>query len=311
MWNDKETDLDLLGHEKIAQTVIEIVASEHLRPLTIGVYGDWGVGKSSILSILDSKVKAEKKAGISNSHTIIFNGWLFQGYEDAKTALMETVIKEITALRPAEVRVVSLAKSLLARVKWLKVAKFTAGALLTGFTGLPVTGIVGDLITRAKKLAETKDDDEMLKEDDTETVSSQIHSFRKEFKELIVESKVDHVIVMVDDLDRCLPKSVIEILEAIRLFLFVEGTTFVIAADERMIEYAVREHFPNLPASYTDYTKNYLEKLIQIPIRIPTLNKLQTGNYIRLLILQNHLKNDYDQLQKVYEEYNKKEDKTI
>ena len=103
-----------------------------------------------------------------------------------------------------------------------------------------------------------------------------------------------------DDLDRCLPKSVIEILEAIRLFLFVEGTTFVISADEKMIEYSVREHFPNLPASYTDYTKSYLEKLIQIPIRIPTLNRLQTGNYIKFLMLQNHLNHNYPELQRVY-----------
>src|SRR6185312_3052119 len=125
-------------------------------------------------------------------------------------------------------------------------------------------------------------------------------------KELIETSKVDHVIILVDDLDRCLPKSVIEILEAIRLFLFVEGTTFVISADERMIEYAVREHFPNLPSSYADYTRSYLEKLIQIPIRIPTLTKLQTGNYIRLLMLQFFLKHDYGKLKEVYEAFNKK-----
>src|SRR5690606_32344771 len=120
---------------------------------------------------------------------------------------------------------------------------------------------------------------------------------------LIETSKVDQVVILVDDLDRCLPKSVIEILEAIRLFLFVEGTTFVISADERMIEYAVREHFPNLPASYNDYTKNYLEKLIQIPIRIPFLNQLQTGNYIKFLMLQNHLKNDFNELKRIYLEF--------
>lgn len=306
MWNDKETDIDLLGHDKIAQTVIEIIADNNLRPLTIGVYGDWGVGKSSILSLLQAKVKAEKTAKRSNSHCIIFNGWLFQGFEDAKTAIMETVVSELAALQPANKKVQKLAKSLLNRVNWLKVAKFSTGALVTGMTGLPIAGIVGEAIERAKKITET-DDDSMLKEEPEEqTVTSQIHAFRKEFKRLISASKADHIIVLVDDLDRCLPKSVIEILEAIRLFLFVEGTTFVISADEKMIEYAVKEHFPNLPTSYAEYTKNYLEKLIQIPIRIPTLTRLQTGNYIKLLMLQNYLENDYEQLQTVYEAYNKK-----
>jgi len=308
MWNDKETNIDLLGHEKIAQTVIEIIGDNHLRPLTIGIYGDWGVGKSSILSILQSKVKAEKDGKVSNSHCIMFNGWLFQGYEDAKSALMETVVSELASLQRTDKKIQKLAKSLLGRINWLKVAKFTAGAVLTGLTGLPVAGIMGEAIARTKKMMETTDEDSMIKdqEEGDETVTSQINAFRKEFKELIEASTVDHIIVLVDDLDRCLPKSVIEILEAIRLFLFVEGTTFVISADEKMIEYAVREHFPNLPASYTEYTKNYLEKLIQIPIRIPTLTKLQTGNYIKLLMLQHHLKNDYEQLQTVYEVYNQK-----
>ncbi|HEY4290242.1 MAG TPA: Qat anti-phage system ATPase QatA [Puia sp.] len=309
MWNDKETTIDLLGHEKIARTILDIISDNHLRPLTIGVYGDWGVGKSSILSILESIVTAERKAEISKGLCITFNGWLFQGYEDAKTALMETVVTELAAFQPNIDKVKKLAKSLLSRINWLKVAKVVAGATLTGLTGLPIGGIAGTLIERAHKATEDsegKSDESLLKDKEEETVTSQIHAFRKELKELIESSKIDHIIVMVDDLDRCLPKSVIEILEAIRLFLFVEGTTFVISADERMIEYAVRGHFPNLPASYADYTKNYLEKLIQIPIRIPTLTRLQTGNYIKLLMLQHFLKHDFARLQAVYGTYSGK-----
>jgi predicted KAP-like P-loop ATPase len=310
MWNDKETNVDLLGHEKIAQTVIEIISENHLRPLTIGIYGDWGVGKSSILSILHEKAIGEKAAKISNSHVIVFNGWLFQGYEDVKTALMEKVILELAKLQPSDEKVKKLAKSLLGRVNWLKVAKLSVGAALTAVSGIPMGSFFTKAVDKAKDLAKPGEDEKLLNDEDIEdTVTNQIESFRDEFKQLIESSKVEHVIVVVDDLDRCLPKSVIEILEAIRLFLFVEGTTFVIAADEQMIEYAVREHFPNLPAVYADYTKSYLEKLIQIPIRIPTLNRFQTGNYIRFLMLQNYLKNDIDKLKQVYQLWEKKKDK--
>lgn len=317
MWNDKETSVDLLGHDKIAQTIIEIIKDNHLRPLTVGVFGDWGVGKSSILSLLKLKVELERSNDISNSHCILFNGWLFQGYEDAKTALMETVVSELAKLQPRNKKIQSLAKSLVKRINWLKVAKVSSAAALTLFAGLPPIGLLGNLQNLykkgkeltgggdAEKKDESDDKESFLKEAEEESVTKQIHLFRKEFKELIEKSKVDHVVVMVDDLDRCLPKAVIEILEAIRLFLFVEGTTFVLSADEKMIEYAVREHFPNLPADYQDYTKNYLEKLIQIPIRIPLLNRAQTGNYIKLLMLQFHLNHNYEQLQKVYEEFNK------
>lgn len=322
MWNDKETDIDLLGHDKIAQTIIEIIEDKHLRPLTIGVYGDWGVGKSSVISLLQKGIREANKEHKTIAHCIVFNGWLFQGYEDAKTALMETVVTELAALQPRNKRIQKLAVSLIKRVNWLKVAKVSASALVTGLTGVPtgsLLGGIGNVIKKAKDLVhpkeekegtnitvENEDDESYLNEAKTETVTRQIHSFRKEFEKLIKVSKADQIIVLVDDLDRCLPKSVIEILEAIRLFLFVEGTTFVISADEKMIEYSVREHFPNLPASYTDYTKNYLEKLIQIPIRIPTLNKLQTGNYIKFLMLQNHLNHNYSELEKIYKLFDQK-----
>lgn len=325
MWNDKETDVDLLGHDKIAQTIIEIINDNHLRPLTIGVYGDWGVGKSSILSLLQMKINEEKDLKVSNSHCVLFNGWLFQDYEDAKTALMETVVVELAKLQPKSKQIQKLAKSLFRRIKWLKVAKVSSSAATTLLTGIPTPGILGglgDLYKQGKKLINGKsevgeeddsgsstDEESFLKEVEEETVTQQVHAFRAEFKKLIETSRVDHIIILVDDLDRCLPKAVIEVLEAIRLLLFVEGTTFVLSADEKMIEYAVREHFPNLPASYQDYTKNYLEKLIQIPIRIPLLNKAQTGNYIKLLMLQNHLKHDYERLKEVYTFYEKKKKK--
>ena len=123
MWNDKETDIDLLGHDKIAQTIIEIIEDKHLRPLTIGVYGDWGVGKSSVISLLQKGIREANKEHKTIAHCIVFNGWLFQGYEDAKTALIETVVTELAALQPRNKRIQKLAVSLIKRVNWLKVAK--------------------------------------------------------------------------------------------------------------------------------------------------------------------------------------------
>ncbi|PMD87485.1 hypothetical protein BWI97_25760 [Siphonobacter sp. BAB-5405] len=143
-----------------------------------------------------------------------------------------------------------------------------------------------------------EDDDPWLKPEEA-TVPAQIQAFRKELEELINRVKVERLVILVDDLDRCLPHTVIEILEAVKLFLFVPGTVFVIATDEAMIEYAVRRHYPDLPVSQADYTKHYLEKLIQIPIRIPSLNQLQTQNYIRFLLLQYHLDEDQTLLREI------------
>ncbi|WP_276499868.1 Qat anti-phage system ATPase QatA [Pontibacter litorisediminis] len=305
MWNDKETDLDLLGHQRVAQTIVEIMREEELRPLTVGIHGSWGAGKTSILSLIETELKSD-----TQTLCFTFNGWLYQGYEDTKSALMEAVVHELLKTRSTNDKMLDLGKSILRRINWLKVAKVGGSLAMTAALGLPATALFGvpGLMAGAKSLFSKKDEaspdvnvevqaeeDPWLKPEEA-TVPAQIEAFRKELQQLIKESTVERLVVLVDDLDRCLPSAVIDILEAVKLFLFIEGTVFVIAADEQMIEYAVRRHFPDLPVSQADYTKHYLEKLIQVPIRVPSLNKLQTQNYIRFMLLQNHLEYDKDRL---------------
>ena len=49
MWSDNESDVDLLGFDYLTSAITLIVGNESLLPATIGVYGDWGSGKSSLL----------------------------------------------------------------------------------------------------------------------------------------------------------------------------------------------------------------------------------------------------------------------
>ncbi|RCR67021.1 Qat anti-phage system ATPase QatA [Larkinella punicea] len=315
MWNDKESTIDFLGHAKIAQTITSIIEEQHLRPLTIGVYGDWGAGKSSVLSFIQAQFE-----GDSTVLAVTFNGWLFQGYEDTKSALMESIVSELVRHQPKNQKVLSLGKKLLAKINWFKVAKAGAGAMMslaaTAATaalvpeaapvvaGHGALSFIANLFAGKKQEKDSKEDkqgkeidyEEFIRDEINGTVPGLFHQFRSEFKQLIQTANVEKLVVLVDDLDRCLPTTIIEILEAIRLFLFVEGTVFVLSADENLIEYAVRKHFPDLPIDRTEYTRNYLEKLVQIPIRIPSLNRLQTSNYIGFLLLQNHLQAEAETL---------------
>jgi KAP family P-loop domain len=142
-----------------------------------------------------------------------------------------------------------------------------------------------------KSVAEQAGDFIKKAPEDADHLPEHIHAFREEFKELLDAADIDQLVVIVDDLDRCLPQTAIATLEAIRLFLFVERTAFVIGADELMIEYAVREHFPDLPPSSgpVSYARNYLEKLIQVPFRIPALGLAETRVYVTLLLAENAL----------------------
>ena len=59
-------------------------------PVTVGLFGDWGGGKSSILKILQSDIDKDEDFAV-----IYFNSWVFEGYEDAKSAILTTLLREL------------------------------------------------------------------------------------------------------------------------------------------------------------------------------------------------------------------------
>lgn len=292
---DNETKIDLLNNEAIATTIIELLREKPDRPVTIGVHGDWGAGKSSVLEMIE--------VGFSGNDDVLclkFNGWRFQGFEDAKIALIEGIVTGLVEKRPAMTKAAGAVKDVFNRIDWLKVAKRAGGLAVTAFTGIPtpdqISAIVGTLegmFADPGKLA-TKENltsaiegvKSMMKPAETKNVPEEVEAFRKAFDKLLKDAGIKQLIVLIDDLDRCLPDTAIETLEAIRLFVFTARTAFVVAADEAMIEYAVRKHFPDLPETTgpRDYARNYLEKLIQVPFRIPALGETETRIYVTLLL---------------------------
>lgn len=300
---DNETKVDLLNNEAIAKTIIALLREKPDRPVTIGVHGDWGAGKSSILEMIES--------GLGDQDGVLclkFNGWRFQGFEDAKIALIEGIVTGLIEKRPLLSKAGAAATDIFRRIDWLKIARHGGGLALTAMTGIPTADQIGAVVDTVKgvfadpsKLATKENYDKavdgvqgLLKPAESKNVPEEIEAFRKAFTSLLKAASVDQLIVLIDDLDRCLPDTAIETLEAVRLFVFTDRTAFVVAADEAMIEYSVRKHFPELPDTTgpRDYARNYLEKLIQIPFRIPALGETETRIYVTLLLIGAELAED-------------------
>lgn len=303
---DNETKVDLLNNKAIASTIIKLIRDRPDQPVTVGVHGDWGAGKSSVLEMIEAGFEGEKKV-----LCLKFNGWRFQGFEDAKIAFIEGIVTGLIEKRPVLTKATEAVKDIFHRIDWLKVAKKAGGLALTAFTGFPspdqIQSIVGTLegfladpaklVTKDNVTAAIDGVKGLLKpasEGTSTNVPEEISEFRKAFDNLLKTAGVEQLVVLIDDLDRCLPDTAIETLEAVRLFLFTSRTAFVVAADEAMIEYAVRRHFPELPDTTgpQSYARNYLEKLIQIPFRIPALGDTETRIYVTLLLVGAELGDD-------------------
>ena len=306
---DNETRVDLLNNEAIAATIIKLLRDRPDQPATVGVHGDWGAGKSSVLEMIEAGFEDEERI-----LCIKFNSWRFQGFEDAKIALLESIVTGLIAKHPDLAEAGEATKDIFHRLDLLKIAKKAGGFAFTAFSSIPtpdqihaIVGKLEEILTDPEELV-TKDNIQagiggvrgFLKPKDESAptnVPEEINSFRKAFDDLLERAGVEQLVVLIDDLDRCLPDTAIETLEAVRLFVFTSRTAFVVAADEVMIEYAVRKHFPDLPdtTQSQNYAKNYLEKLIQVPFRIPALGDTETRTYVTLLLVGAELgENDVD-----------------
>ena len=303
---DNETRVDMLNNRAIADTVVKVIKENSNQPISIGVHGDWGAGKSSVLAMIEESFPDEKSSDIV---CIRFNGWKHQGFEDSKLALMSAILSELTNRRTLSVKAKDTVKKLWKNINWISVAKAAGSVAFTATTGIPPLTLFTNLLDNLKSavsdeekvssavesvgnyLAESKVFEDV-------SLAKEFTEFQKSFKSLLQETNIKKLIVLIDDLDRCLPKVTIETLEAVRLFLFSESTAFVIAADEAMIEYAVRAYFPDFPGENDlavgyQYSQRYLEKLIQVPFRIPVLGKVESEMYTTLLLIGSSI-NDGD-----------------
>jgi hypothetical protein len=166
--------------------------------------------------------------------------------------LIEGIVTGLVEKRPLLTKAGLAVKDIFRRIDWLKIARHGGGLAFTAFTGIPtpdnvgaVVGILKGIFADPSKLATQENYDKaidsvhgLLKPGESKNVPEEIEAFRKAFDDLLKQAEVQQLIVLIDDLDRCLPDTAIETLEAIRLFVFTARTAFIVAADEAMIEYS-------------------------------------------------------------------------
>lgn len=331
MWPDNETTLDLLGFRVHADLIRSVVLNRKLLPVTIGVFGDWGGGKTSIMKMLETDLDPEnytdpdEKAKYENIACLYFNGWLFEGYDDAKSAIISSVLLQLGEHKRFGPKIRDNVVSLMKSINWMRIARLglkevalpavaayiSGGASIVPSLVKSTAGLIGGLKDEStdeveESLGDKSDDtegvnwEELIKSDKTPASPLDVRSFRERFAKMIDDSDIQCLVIMVDDLDRCSPERIIENLEAIKLFLNVDKTAFVIGADPRIVRHAIavtyspdkmrgQEEDGEAPDSLIT---DYLEKLIQVPYRLPRLSPAEVETYMTLLFCHRELEQD-------------------
>lgn len=314
MWKDIETSEDLLGYRFHARLLKEIVLDKSMLPTSIGIFGNWGYGKSSLMLLMEKEINEEitKQVAEENNPRILqvrFNGWQYESYETTTYSLIQVLLDSVEKYLSDNRDIFDKLDIILKRINLLKLGVL----LLKKYVWDKIPNAIKSNLPTADDLKKCVGVDDITKfqnEFQNEHTSLFVTKFRTLLESIVEDAKFDSIIVYIDDLDRCSGEKMIECIEAIKLFLNVKNTAFVLGADERMVERAIKEHYPEIEQDkrqiYSPFS-DYLEKLIQIPYRLPRLSLNEQYTYILFLLLKSKYPNFFNAVIKDYNDYKNKE----
>ena len=250
----------LLDFPEYADTLSEIV-SFNPAPFTIGVYGDWGIGKSTLMhGIMERLTKKE-------IIKIEFNAWRYSQEETSITySLISAIIRNLLKNK-------DLKNSLKHKKNSNRISTIVKRIIDNTTFSLPLgVGNIGTSLNGVFSPSKNKENNmNELVDGFTPTLQLAIETMTDLLKSLKKIHKEYRVVLFVDDLDRCPPDRLIKILESIKILQDIQGIVFVIGVNPVVIEDVVKQKYSELGKWFN--VSDYLKKIIQIPFFIPTWSK--------------------------------------
>jgi hypothetical protein len=87
MWSDNETTVDYLNFGVVADACAKLLQQAKGNPISVGISGGWGVGKTSLVRMVEGRLKVANAPGKNTYVIVTFNPWLYQDFEGARSAL--------------------------------------------------------------------------------------------------------------------------------------------------------------------------------------------------------------------------------
>lgn len=256
---DNPAHIDYLGLGVVAQAVTDVVCADNSEPITVGLHGPWGSGKSSLLAQVRANLLLANKTLV-----VELNPWEFGAQEDVKGTIIATVLDKL--IQNTDTKTAEKLKKLVKRISWTRAAVAVASGALT---------MSWDL----EKLADA------LTPRPESGPPTTLAGFREEFAEALGDVEQHRVVLLIDDLDRCLPSATLATLEAVKLFLAVPKMAFVVAADQLMVREAIAVGLGESRRGEA-FARDYLDKIVQVPVPLPQPTLHDAECYVAILLAE-------------------------
>ncbi|MGA5757150.1 KAP family P-loop NTPase fold protein [Nonomuraea bangladeshensis] len=246
-------DQDWFGFDPYVRELHAAVLAAEPLPLTVGVFGSWGTGKSSFLQMWRHLLD-----GVPGTRTVWFNPWKYDRKVEVWAALLHTILAEIEQNEGLKDRAGRLARA----ATWLSLR-----AGLGHAASLATAGIIG-----------REDIDALLDTFSAEDAEEyrRVNGFEHEFADAVEQfvGPEGRLVIFIDDLDRCTPEAAVTVLESLKLFLGQARCVFVLALDVDVLAAVATNKFgAELRGAPQEAVSGmaYLEKIVQLPFFLPDI----------------------------------------
>ncbi|NIZ47842.1 P-loop NTPase fold protein (plasmid) [Entomospira nematocerorum] len=311
----KSAEEDMLGFDKYAKMIKGLIDDAKDKPFSIGINGKWGSGKSSLLNLVKNELEEDLKTSdnqqsesaqkanekLYKGYIIVeFDAWLYQGYYDARVALLEQLFEKIEPkhqLKKQMKKVINLLPKTINMVNQIwssQIFSYLKPFLIGILSLLSITTALnqffnlfpkstGSIISLIFIILIVVIIFIGIKFSSPISLDSDIKNLREAIEKHLDKGK-KKLVVLVDDLDRCQPATAIATLEAIRLFLHINRTVILLASDKEVLQQAVKKQFVLNNSDVDDRASAYFDRLINIELKIPRLTEKNLKKFLEKLL---------------------------
>ena len=274
---------DQLETRGYARTLSDFIL-ECQTPLTIGVQGEWGSGKTSLINMVESYLKS---SNIDNKgdkvYSLQINTWehsLLQTPEGTLLSIIQEIIDSLIEKNKDEEQI---------KTQWRQefggvMKKLAGSAAWVGLAAMGGTAVLNAAVRQADKAqVEGNDDEPVVRENIIKKLREKLELLTTSIKSQA--GNYDRFVIFIDDLDRLEPPVAVAVLELLKNIFNIPHTVFVLAIDYQVVVKGLKHKFGDLKPDNEREFRSFFDKIIQVPFMMPMANyKLET--YVKHLLEQ-------------------------